>query len=652
MKLGLIVQITSEGQGSEAFSINKNEDWAQYARDVRSFIKVFPGRKELQESGRDPMLSFDESEKSTVFLRFLGRLGYFICLVKARPEGSGRPYDNTAAWIFIPSGLVLSNRDSLNLIDGVEDAISGRLGIDTAALTQLFSTDYGTNGIIPASSSIASQGEGIAARYYGSGTDYQEYELLGNGIAQPDYSNFEAIFLLKKGENFYFSGKVLSGALKETTIVYPPQINKEFRAFFANGAEFTNPVEVPVGSRLGVIWKRNGYLDIQKECFVRQNSGQTFPRELMFNDNDIMIGIYREWFHITCEGKEVSNIELSVENETLKDNPVWVPAAKLATGVYVVVSGHGFEDFKQKIRITSAKIEIKLRRVVHQYIFSIPLYDGDKYQGKGIIKFNSNSAIKDSPIQGYQLQDGRVHENGYENELEYSNFGASLKHFAYGFISCIALLLAIAVYQTWDEWELCWGFPPFKATEQTHVVAQDDQSEDVVNPDSIRAIDYLENNETWKQDSLEANPFTQGLYDALNTYQADKLEGTWNSRLGSSHKFLDILNAIHDCKNRAVSLPAGEYSIDKTITIDKYINKLSSFQEKKVEESAGIDEEVSKIIEETPKPKENVSPSNVNHIKSSPNKPKRRDANPRIPSSDKTNQYSSSGTHRGSITRN
>lgn len=652
MKLGLIVQITSEGQGSEACSINKDEAWAQYAKDVRSFIKVFPGRKELQESGRDPMLSFDESEKSTVFLRFLGGLGYFICLVKARPEGSGRPNDNTAAWIFIPSGLVLSNKEALDLIDGVEVAISGRLGIDTAALNQLFSADYEAKGIIPASSSIASQGEGIAARYYGTGSDYQEYELLGNGIAQPEYSNFKAVFLLDKGEDFYFTGKVLNGALKETTIVYPPQIVKGFKACFANGAEFTNPVEVPVGSKLSIIWKRNGYHDIQKECFVRQDSAQTFPRELLFNDNDVLIRIFREWFHITCEGKEVSNVELSIENMTLKDYPVWVPAAKLATGVYVVVSGHGFEDFKQKIHITSTKNEIKLRRVVHQYVFTLPLYNGDKFLGKGILKFSQDSAIKDSPVQGYQLVDGRVHENGYENELEYSNFGASLKHFAYGFISCIALLLAIAVYQTWDEWELCWGFPPFKATEQIQVSDQDKDSINVANQDSIRAIAYLEQNGTWKRDILEANPFTQGFYDALNTYQAHKLKSTWTSKLGNSPKFSEILQAIQECKKRTGNLPTGEYSKDNTITINNYINKLFSFQGTKAGKNSDIDEEVSKIIEENNKPKKVVPPSNVNHITSSPNKPKRRDANPRTPSSDKTNQNSSSGTHRGSITRN
>ena len=82
MKLGLVIKITNGGE-SEGFSINKNDSWAHYATDARSAIKE--------------LSNFDASEKTVYLLKFLGTLGYLLCVIKARPEGSGRPNDNTAA---------------------------------------------------------------------------------------------------------------------------------------------------------------------------------------------------------------------------------------------------------------------------------------------------------------------------------------------------------------------------------------------------------------------------------------------------------------------------------------------------------------------------------------------------------------------------
>lgn len=42
MKLGLLIKITNIGV-SEAYSINKNEEWARYAGDVRPAINTLNG---------------------------------------------------------------------------------------------------------------------------------------------------------------------------------------------------------------------------------------------------------------------------------------------------------------------------------------------------------------------------------------------------------------------------------------------------------------------------------------------------------------------------------------------------------------------------------------------------------------------------------
>ena len=75
MKLGLIIKNTDNGE-SEGSSFNKDEAWAKYATDARSAIKE--------------LTNFDETGKTIFLLRFLGPLGYLICIVKARPHGCKR----------------------------------------------------------------------------------------------------------------------------------------------------------------------------------------------------------------------------------------------------------------------------------------------------------------------------------------------------------------------------------------------------------------------------------------------------------------------------------------------------------------------------------------------------------------------------------
>lgn len=101
MKLGFILKTTNSGDG-EAFSINKEESWAKYATEVRSYIK------ELH--------NFDGTSKTVILVRFHGSDGYMISIIKARPDGSGRENDNTAAWIHFPAKIKISAKEVCSII--------------------------------------------------------------------------------------------------------------------------------------------------------------------------------------------------------------------------------------------------------------------------------------------------------------------------------------------------------------------------------------------------------------------------------------------------------------------------------------------------------------------------------------------------------
>ena len=211
MKLGLNIEITSQGAGSAALTLNSTPALERYASASRSIIKeVFPAREDLKQKGINESLSLDESQRSVIFVRFLGSQGYLICIFQARPENSGRPYDGAAAWIHVPASVALSGKETERLIDEVEAAFSNEKGVDNLRLEALFSNDYQEINAVPAIVRIASNGTSSAVRFYGNGTDYQLSELLGNGIAQPEYSRYKAIFFLRKSENIAFSGREIT----------------------------------------------------------------------------------------------------------------------------------------------------------------------------------------------------------------------------------------------------------------------------------------------------------------------------------------------------------------------------------------------------------------------------------------------------------
>lgn len=139
MKLGLIIKSTSAGE-QEVFSINKGEEWAKFAADSRSIIKDLEG--------------FDGSGKSVIVAKILGSLGYLIGVVKARPEGSGRPNDNTTAWIHVPAKMNITGNELTSVIMYVGEQLAAPMGINPAILNELFTKGVCQQGCKVSSFSI------------------------------------------------------------------------------------------------------------------------------------------------------------------------------------------------------------------------------------------------------------------------------------------------------------------------------------------------------------------------------------------------------------------------------------------------------------------------------------------------------------------
>ena len=127
MKLGLIITTYSVGK-NELLGVNTDYNWVKYTFDPRLYLSNLE--------------AFDGTEKTTIFIMFFKEQGYLICLAKARPQNSGRPNDNTAAWIHVPANIAISGKEIEENIENIKQYLSGGENITEEQLKEKFNQEY------------------------------------------------------------------------------------------------------------------------------------------------------------------------------------------------------------------------------------------------------------------------------------------------------------------------------------------------------------------------------------------------------------------------------------------------------------------------------------------------------------------------------
>lgn len=568
MKLGLIIEITSQGAGSSAKTYNFTPALGKYASASRSFIKeVFPAREDLRLKGLDPYTSLDESSRSVVFLRFLGPEGYLICVFQARPENSGRPYDGAAAWIHVPSSVMLTGSETERLIDEVDAALSEERGINYQRLDVLFTKEYEKRNVLSLLSTIGSNGSTSGIRYYGVGTDYQLSELLGSNIAQKVYGNYKAVFLLRKNAGIAVFANEITTPLIQTCFLSTPSPVNGFNAFYENGRPFNIDLEYPINTPLTIVWKKNGYQDVQKTAIVGVGYLNETSKLFTINKEDIKVAIKKQIFNVIGGGKYLHEYNIFIDGVHLKD-VLYIREDKLAQGVRIKVTADGYKTYTNDhiLTVDTQQVDIELKKQTFIYEFSIPMYaDGERIDD-GIISIELNKRLKECPIEGYSFMSEHIHEGeGEINHLERSGMEESIKHFAYGFLTCVGIILAVYLYNIIDEidhvkFKLGWppiefimhstkgsstGYTDPKNTGENYVDDNDCATlvDSVDNYSFEKAIAYLNSKNTWCKDSIAKYPSLEGLFDALNEYKFKEIVNEWAPKLQDVTYFSNVVQA-------------------------------------------------------------------------------------------------------------
>lgn len=565
MKLGLIIKSTSAGE-QEVFSINKEVEWAKFATDYRSIIKDLQG--------------FDGSGKSVIIAKILGNLGYLIGVVKARPEGSGRTNDNTTAWIHVPAKMQISGKDLCSVIDYVEEQLSASMGINPAILNELFSKKYAEKDVqFTALAFVGYNPEGcIGWRKCGSGTGYVLNELLGDSIAQAYYKKYKCICFTDTSLGLsVVGGEVITQDIKPVVKIKAPIDNTGFKPFIkttGHDIPFDKDIEIPANLPLRVIWKKEGYSDIEKNN----------PTNLDVKENERKLILNRSWIKVRDRRyKNLDNAEIHVNDKLFTSDTMEITDAARRDGIKIKVSHSGYEP-KEVIKQFSPNIEIELddKQCSKEYILRIE--DGKNLDSDAHIIIKMNNHYTGMPFKGYRSEDGCI---VYEN-----NIMLKIKWFAIGFVSFFVFGLLWAGYNAFDSWtdshKFQWGWPPItEVTKQTTYTTTDEkvdlESEKVIAAkDSLKEkmCNYLSSNVIWHKDSLTKYDLTKNLFDDMNSFNLDNLIKLESSELKEVEQIQKLIDAAKQSQNAQVNPNIGKEdydgkynsATDLRININKYIS--------------------------------------------------------------------------------
>ncbi len=570
------------GGEKEYYSINKNDSWGMHASNARSYIKV-------------TLKNFDGTSKNTIFIKFIGKIGYLICLVKARPEGSGRSNDNTASWIYIPSDIEISGEETKQILDEVESAISAPKEINTERLEEVFSKTYIKKDIQKSvMRQLSSKNEGkIAVRFYDDNTEHTLNNLLGNNIAQKEYSKFKAVFFIDKDSgitpNPITTQLLINPITKICTISPPKKDTNGFIPYINNSSnQFSRKIEVLEGNSFNIVWRKEGYSHVTKTYTVNIDDDNKAPSGINLSSDDYKLIVLKSWFNvINSKNQRVKDCTITLNSFPLrlKETPI---TEKLLKGkVKLEVEKEGYKPYSKEHDniLQNTPITIPLQRIIYHYELTIPIFNQEKEEldepAKVIIDIKHK--IINSPIPGYKLDITpfpRREANILEGNLKYDkNIDKKLRTkcflngFIASFIACLIIASSIVLWIKKDD--IKQKVKEYK-TEKTKKGNERDSER---TQERTSAIKYLDENTEWEKEKL--NKLYEGLYNSMVNFNLDDLVDTWGEKLSESSRFLEIIEAAELAKNSEWDSTRTKKEIDylvidTTINVDKYIEWLKT----------------------------------------------------------------------------
>lgn len=508
-------------------------------------------------------LTFSSNDtEPAIYVKFLGMEGYLLALVFAN-SGATRSGSYFTVWVHVPAACDISNAETIRVIEQIKKVAKTGNFKSNPIFDEIAGNTYQDKGVLlPAVSTICSDPN---ASKYGVRRlpDFTLQELLGNNIAQHEYAKYKGIFLLNQSVGFGNDFEKLGAEIKEVRTLQAPKTQEGFKPYIVVAGQtelFTKAVEFPDGADVCIKWKKEGYKSISKKAKVTDKE-EDFQNSIKIDAKE---DIYKE---VHCDnikvygsdGSPIANFEVWLNRLPEDRKTFYVPARR---NCQITIKADEYEDKDVTLKELTSDKGIKLEKKLHHYRFAL---EGSNVE----FSITTQRRLTKSPIKGYSADDDIS-----EKDVNHLSYGAILQKIMYFGIGIGACLLAVGLYVGWNVFVMD-REPKFVDKQEAGQTATQDEDDTLT--DTQKALNYLQNNDTWHKDSLDRFDATHGLFDELNEFKINKIKDR-NATLNND-KLAKIVEALEEIP--ADSRPGthdGKYNAkdDKQININNYINSITN----------------------------------------------------------------------------
>ena len=607
--LGIAIKITNNGAG-EPVVINEG-GWTRHVADVRSVLSKVDGA--------------DSQNRRVV--RFMSFTDEGCLLTVARYIG-GRKGDNVAAWIFIPAKMAISGKDVIHIMDIAEKTIL-ESSINPANLEQACRLPFPK---FEEGYSKSPRGNALAYRFY---DDISLENILGLYRYQYYYDDYAHIILLDKNDSLSIANPEeatdLSDGVNNPPSLLLPISREQFRQQLyydvelqlEDGTPFTEPISIKNGEKVLLKIVREGFESITFPYLTPYNGGRHFISldrlkpylqnwQILYTISDIEI-VDKNEKPITDD--KFDALIIKVNGESIKFGEsyrIYENKAKIVT-IEVTDKRLEYKHLLTKVDFTKKPVRVILDYASMPKQATVVTSNGEEaslnYQVKRL-ELNEKS-----PLIGYYF-DGEEH-------LVYDKRSSWIYRLQ-GFIVAAVISLAcflVVDYLSEEKAKIKNISAPIEVhneqlsqiddqnpesltgnsensaefvnnQQDTQDIIKDfnetsEAAENDTNTNSYaQAIDYLDNNKTWKREEMEQFDNLHGLFDDMNQFRLQRITGKWKQDLEDSERFQEIVSVakknLRNGWNPAVGNHKPYYNKpnDDAIAVKNYIYWLDQDQTK------------------------------------------------------------------------
>ena len=526
------------------------------------------------------------------------------CMVYVIKPIFSRVGDYRALAVFVPrKALLASVADLPTIIDATAKVLAE--GGDTAELSGWFSCDYEEHDFewkAPKNSS------GYAYRIYGKGTRHNASDLLGQALLQPEYAEYEGVFLIDAAYGALARSEKMTDltnhVLNMPALVSPPkkrQMAGNGKIYLAGTDKvFDRPVLSRVGDKLPLELRKDHCAPFAFDFPVQKSRCEVvLPNDIQWRH--IISGVTVQL--VDEEGNPIVNGSKSVqvkgaEMVRLAGKEFRVLPESELTQALLIVKCDGYQDKEEKVDLSAnQKVTVTMSKALTRLSYSV---NGTPKGSR--VKFELDWPELDaeqSPLPGYRVNSVRGKQVTLEREKPSSQKkgkvdaladtghskksakGKSSSKISKKFLFGLSLGALVGVALGW----FVVGMVKENSINKRLALKQSQQEQiEMQRADSLRhvqIVDYLDKTEKWTKAETDSlfDGVLAGLFDAMNEYDFDAFsQKTDLLKLGDSSLWTTLKEAVERAKKpdvlNTLKSTRSPYSKDGTITIGKYIQVL------------------------------------------------------------------------------